>query len=225
MLRCKMNSYLLNEYSHYIGKKCFNDIYAISRFMEGAKKEISNIIVNIDNADIIIFGDSVLNFSGPFEDHTSVPRFLSANCKGKIYNFSAGSFSFLLFNRFFKHYGSQFKDALKGKVVLFEINPRSFSDEWFLRPSYQFEHVEGFLNNDQIQVAKDIFTNSLNLKTENFYDFPLSSDILSFKQFETFKTIREVFGYFKLNPKIYEHQFDFYYGYSFSKLKKKVFRI
>lgn len=220
MLKNKMDD---SEIYCKLGEILYDDRFAFDRFRSAAYNEVNEILNHIKKSDIVFLGDSVLNFTDPKESvQTSVPRYFSSKCKGKIYNFSAGSFSFHLHSVLFKRFSDEFSQALKGKVILFEINPRWFSDEWYIRPSYTFKHVEGFFSENKYDIVKLIFSDTLSRKTENFYNLPLTSDITSFEQFSSLETIKDVFNYFKSNPNKYNHQFDFYYGYSLPRLKSRI---
>ncbi len=82
--------------------------------------------------------------------------------------------------------------------------------------------LEGFFSENKYDIVKLIFSDTLSRKTENFYNLPLTSDITSFEQFSSLETIKDVFNYFKSNPNKYNHQFDFYYGYSLPRLKSRI---
>lgn len=212
-----------NEIYYKLGEILYGDSFAFDRFRSAACNEVNEILIQIKKSDIVFLGDSVLNFADPKETvQTSVPRFFPSQCKGIIYNFSAGSFSFHLHSVLFQRFATEFSQALKGKVILYEINPRSFSDEWYIRPSYTFKHVEGFFSENKYDIVKHIFSDTLSRKTENFYNLPLTSDITSFEQFSSLATIKDVFNYFKSNPNKYNHQFNFYYGYSLARLKSRI---
>lgn len=210
------------DYTAFIGYKVYNDENALYRIKKNAKSDLNAILDNITKSDIVFLGDSVLTYAASDEEKTSIPKLFSLLSKGNIYNFSAGSFSFFLYSYLFKKFNKKFKKAFKGKIVIFEINLRSFSDEWYIRPTYRFEHIDSLFNKKPYDVAIQIYSNKLNEQTENFYNLPLTTDITKYKEFNSCTTIRDVFNYFKQNPSIYSHQFDFYYGYSLARLKNRL---
>ena len=92
MLKNKMDD---SEIYCKLGEILYDDRFAFDRFRSAAYNEVNEILNQIKKSDIVFLGDSVLNFTDPKESvQTSVPRYFSSKCKGKIYNFSAGSFSF-----------------------------------------------------------------------------------------------------------------------------------
>lgn len=209
-------------YEYYLGARLFNDEFALSRFQCAAIQDIKNIVAQIQSSDIVFFGDSVMNFAGSNEVKTSIPKYFSNQIKGNIYNFSAGSFSFFLFEKLFSEFRYEFKQALKGKVALFEINMRSFSDEWYIRPTYRFEHIRSWFTNDTSHPAHEIFSDKLKKLTDQFYNTSLTEDIRRFNEFAQCKSIRDIFNYFKVNPDDKHAQFNFYYGYSEERLRSRL---
>lgn len=69
-------------------------------------------------------------------------------------------------------------EALKGKLIIIPINLRSFSDEWYLRPSYQYSYIETILS-DSVDVNSftfNYFSSHLKEMTELYYSGNLDKE-------------------------------------------------
>ena len=185
----------MNNYEFWVGTKIWNDKYGVSRYLKKGKRELVDILDNFRKADVIIFGDSVMNFADPMENNkTSVPRFLLNNgsVRGKVYNFSAGSYSSLVHSLLFTYKNDEVLDALDGKLIIYEINLRSFSDEWYIRPNCRFEHIKCWLDN-KASLLDLLFSDKLYTETEMYNNLQISPEISKFSEFKGVDTIHKAY--------------------------------
>jgi hypothetical protein len=101
---------------------------------------LSELINEIHNNEIILFGDSIMSFTDNkkilFDD--VLQKYINTN----IVSFHGGAYSFLLYTNIldiFPSYTTTKKNTRK--IIMIPVNMRTFSDEWFIRPSYSFMQV------------------------------------------------------------------------------------
>lgn len=110
---------------------------------------IEDFISKFNNEyDIFLSGDSVILAKDINElDQESLGFKIAKSLNARILSFNCGAFSSLLYSYIFKNL-PKMKYA---KIFLLEFNLRSLSDEWYLRPSYQFESVRAISTSISLQ--------------------------------------------------------------------------
>lgn len=215
-----------------LSNRLFDCNFGIDRYIRSLYLQYEFFLNNIKYSDIILFGDSVIEYTQDNDRlHDSIAKRLSLLLRTNLFSFSGGSFSSLLWNiilnrAFDKHdninYETKEFSAFSNKYCIIELNLRCFSDEWFLRPSYKYNHINSlFLNkNNEDKIIEEYFSDKLYNLTESYYDTKLDN-IKNFKMYsgcscefeKNIISIKSIYDFFKKNPTRYIDQFSFYYGY------------
>ena len=95
--------------------------------------------------------------------------------QSNVCGISAGAYNLELFSGFTNFIATS---GSKPKLLIFEINLRSFSTEWDKRPEYQFEHELLILNND----FRKFFYKSYSVFKENAKSDFLNTPVFKYKQ-------------------------------------------
>ncbi len=110
---------------------------------------ISNYIESFNkNYDMYLCGDSViLAVDSKEQDKETLGQKISRQLNAKILSFNCGAFSPILYKDVF----TLIPKTTLPKIFLLEFNLRSLSDEWYLRPAYQFESLRSACNSLRLQ--------------------------------------------------------------------------
>ena len=125
---------------HKYRSKYFNDFILDYKNMQNY---IIKYINQFDNYNFYLCGDSVILATDQNEDDKeTLGQKISKESKANILSFNCGAFSSLCYYDVF----SNIPKIKNKKIFLIEFNLRSLSDEWFLRPSYQFNNLRIICN-------------------------------------------------------------------------------
>lgn len=105
---------------------------------------------NINQTDIFFYGSSVNWYTDKSDkDKRFISQVLDSLQKDNhVYGISDAAYNLEIFRDFLKYIVKNKKS--KSKLMIFEINLRSFSPEWNDRPNYQFEKERFILKDDLI---------------------------------------------------------------------------
>ena len=92
---------------------------------------IDRNILHLDNKEIIYFSDSVMKSHSPCENNNIGIDDILRNKGLKIKNINHGAYSPIIYENYIKNLPTH-------SNVIIPINMRSFSEQWFDRPSYKF---------------------------------------------------------------------------------------
>lgn len=226
-----------------LSKLNFGDENGIFRYIRSLETQRESFIRDLYDSDAILLGDSVIEYTETGDRHPdSIAKILCQQLRTRLYSFSGGSFSYLLWNRIISkatehsEFGHKIREALKGKLIIIPINLRSFSDEWYLRPSYQYSYIETILS-DSIDINSftfNYFSSHLKEMTELYYSGNLDKEFNPelYAQLDLIKQksgggespiVRDVYNFFKSNREAYSTQYAFYYGYNLNTKRLEEF--
>jgi len=131
-------------------------------YLQGPDSEVTRLQETAHSTDILFFGDSTLEWS-PEEDADK--RSLDEMLASHLPDHRVGAFDYPAYHATVYEAALRLaiRDGARPQLVIVPINLRSFSTEWNLRPSYQFEELQFQIDNANSLVKRAAYRPLLSL--------------------------------------------------------------